>query len=474
MASTSVAVIQNLIIEELPRDVEDITNELDPVFKNIKTSNMGVKRDGIGRGWNVLTNMISGEAGSFSYVSPTGGVTNIGGTPAANQFYTMGTQQGFPGVAQNTMPAVIQMTLPVALGYGNFFTSIDLLEINQLSATQIDYVGKQIAAAARTPARYEANSFFAPADNSLHAISTLVTTNAATGSITYVANAGPSFALAPGNQVDVYSTGYAHRNSANVLVVDSVDPFTGTIELVEPTGANISGLGIVDTDLVFLADSYNATRRAPFGLQDWIINTSTLYISSSGVDVDVYPQLKSLVVAVNQSLDEERLRRAVKGFMRAHGPGIIDSIITTHGVITGLLEQPTLVSSNMTYERQGAALDMVVGNKPIRITFDGQDFNLSASTLCREGELYALKLGGGNIRRHEPPRAVPGSQARADFGAVQFLCPAMGHTGIFKAVHNASGETLPLVEAPFYCRSTRSAADPRGIRMTAITEPPLG
>ena len=55
-------------------------------------------------------------------------------------------------------------------------------------------------------------------------------------------------------------------------------------------------------------------------------------------------------------------------------------------------------------------------------------------------------------------------------GEVQFLAPLGGHTGIFMVARGTTGQVLDILEAPFYQYSMIAPIDPRGVKLTSLTE----
>ncbi|KKK58669.1 hypothetical protein LCGC14_3042120, partial [marine sediment metagenome] len=53
---------------------------------------------------------------------------------------------------------------------------------------------------------------------------------------------------------------------------------------------------------------------------------------------------------------------------------------------------------------------------------------------------------------------------------IEFLAPLGGHSGVFMVAHAASGAPQELLEAPFWYYCLIAPKDPRGIRLTGLTE----
>jgi len=122
------------------------------------------------------------------------------------------------------------------------------------------------------------------------------------------------------------------------------------------------------------------------------------------------------------------------------------------------------------FQRQGAALNMENGWTDIGYQYNGQKFKWLLSTYCSPGYLYGLKTGEGNLTRYIPPN-VSGMGTHDAFGGdVQFISKWAGSTGIFKPLHNDSGNTTEVLEAPFMTLHEIAPTDVQGIKLTGLTE----
>lgn len=225
MASSVITALENMIREELAPTVREQEIPIDGLFEEIRTSNMNVTADGIGRGWLIKHSFIAGLAGAVKHVDPAGPSTAVktGSTDAPMyQSLVWGTQNTFPGQAESTAPALFQRTLKMAKTLGNFYLPTDVTKAQALSASICDYVGKTIKATGKKIAAVRTAEFFSPTDNHLHAISNISNTLAAIGKITYTVSGGKIREMFPGLAVDVYSSNLVtHRNPSTVLIVDS-------------------------------------------------------------------------------------------------------------------------------------------------------------------------------------------------------------------------------------------------------------
>jgi hypothetical protein len=214
-----------------------------------------------------------------------------------------------------------------------------------------------------------------------------------------------------------------------------------------------------------------------WGVEDWMKASGTILGGASAaeaLDLDKYAQFKSSVTALNGPLTEDLLNKHVGNYLDAY-PGLtIDTIITTNGVTQKHLQQFGLYNNRNFYDRQGKSLNAKGGWSEISYEFNGRTLRWIVDPLCLKKRLYALKLAGGNIKRYVPPTIAPGD-SRINAGAgtdgeVQFLAPLGGHTGVFMVARDSSAVVLDVLEAPFYQYNLIAPIDPRGIKLTAITE----
>jgi hypothetical protein len=56
---------------------------------------------------------------------------------------------------------------------------------------------------------------------------------------------------------------------------------------------------------------------------------------------------------------------------------------------------------------------------------------------------------------------------------IEFLATLGGHTGVFKVVEEGSGVSADLLEAPFWYYNLIAPRDPRGMKLTGLTEATL-
>jgi len=485
------AAIEDILREELNPTVIDVLPKADPVFESVISTSRGVTSAGIGRGYQVKQVFSANLAGGLKWVDPTGGSgSTIKGTSdnTMSHSYILGDQNSFPAVEETSMVGTVVLTLGMAEAFGNFYLPKKYLEADQLDAAITSAVRMNIVGAARLVAHHQAYSFYAPSNGSLGVIpdtsandipvsNNVVTITGITG--------GRARYFKPGMHIDVYNAALStHRNSSFSLIVDRVDLLgttigTPIITLICPDSDIPGDNGIARTDVLFPKDTYNATRRLPYGLNDWMKSSGDLFVSGSGLALATNPEFKSLVVtSLGAALTEDRLNYYLGLYIDAFGgEGVdLDTLITTRGVTGGYINNPkwfygaSAATGNFTMERQGKAVDMKGGWVKADYVYEGRGFKWLISPFCPEGYLYIIKLGDGNIKRYVPPTA-PGSGSDSTFpGDVKFFAPLAGYKGIFAAVYANGGGLSPMVQAPFSLMTQNIPTDPRGVVIKGITE----
>ncbi|MHC4464256.1 MAG: hypothetical protein ACYS30_22930 [Planctomycetota bacterium] len=512
------SVIDNFVREELPKVLHESLPAIAPVYNNIEQTSIEVQRDtGIGRGWKVIHLYKTGVAGLIESANPQGpGMFAFTGAQA-NQLQ-MGTAASdlapFPVAADAPHTASLKRELPLHMVTGNFSIPVTWMQADSLTAAQIKQVTSDIKAVADLRAMVEAISFFAKTvSDGTYDFDVLGRLSAAaTESSDYVTftldesygrianfRIGMALDCVADDGSDQICSGvatdatdvlnYAATGIYVHLVVTAVDYLAKTVTVAgvnDTTGA----LAAFDTTNGWYGSGANppttndwlvlkrcsryisgARPMLSWGLEDWIKSSGYILggtASAQALDLGVFTQFKSQVVAVNAPLTDTVMNSYIGGFLDAYPGQTIDTIITTQGVTLKYLEQPGLYNNRMNYDRTGKALKVAGGWDSVEYSFNGRNLNWIISPLCLSNTLYALKFGGGNIKRYVPP-TVGGKDSRFT-GEIQFLAPVGGHTGIFKIAHDSNGACQNFVEAPFWQYKLVAPVDPRAVKLTGLTE----
>ena len=491
MATTAstIATVSNKLREELSPTVRDLLPAMDPVFSKIKSSSIGVKRDdGIGRTFYIYHTLVTSLAGAFQWKGSTGalGMTMVGGSGNPWQSYAGQTATAFPGISTMTMPGLTQTRIQLVEGYGNIAFPHQLLTADQLSASVLKYVGKAMKLFAQNITLQKAISFYAT--DTYGSIGTVSSTNVGGGNA-YVdihLSAGRVNKFFPGQVVDMLdSTGaYASllQTSTVPSVVERVNYLSPSgsgnhyaIRLVPITDGTDSGYAsLASGDLIvpYSAVGYSTGYTGPSGLEDWIDNDDSSGSEAGNtimnVNLDNYPQLRSIEAAVSDSLTEALLDQYFGSFDDAYAGWVeLDTILTTGGVTREFVYQ---LEDTGVFQRNGQKMKVNAGFSEVQYSYNGRNMTWMISRFCPAGYLYGLKLGDNNITRYVPPR-VPGTGSQSGFdGDIQWFSPLGGSSGIFKHAHNGDGATTEMIEAPMFLLEEYAPTWPQSIKLTGLTE----
>jgi len=470
-ASTTAESLSNLIREELPRGIRETLPKVDPVFKEIMQTSSEVLRDPIGRDWKIRHNLETSIAGGLKWVAPLGGVTNLGSVAEPlRQSIQLGTQQTFPTQAESPIVGNARLTLAMAKMHGNLYLPEDYFSVDVLTASLIKNVLRNIRGFAKKIAHQQAIWFYMPLTGELATVAS-VSGYAGTAAVTFTPDNGRIRWFMNGQLVDIYNQDFStNRTSGIEAVVDNVDYLGKTVRLVRPDGSAFPA-GIVNGDKIVWKNCYSAGRMGPYGLDNWIKNTGYLFDASSGIDVGVYSQLKSLITAVSASLTDNKLSQEIGKFVDAYDI-YLDTVLTTRGVTQGYLEQPEFGKGEFIFDRQGKPLNYVGGWADVGFVYAGRNYSWKVSPYCREETLYVIKLADKDLKRYVPP-APPNMAHMQDIGnEIHFIAGLGGHGGAWKLAHASDGSTMPLVEAPCVSRCQIAPETLMGIKLTGITESP--
>jgi len=501
--SYAIDALDHLIREELPTSMDESLPEIAPIYKHIQNTSLGVKRDSIGRDWQVEHLFATGVAGLIQSADVRGPKFDD------NAYYFQSlvldaTAPGidiFPPASQTPHTTSLKRVLTLGMTTGNFTIPATWMSADALSATQIKKVAMDIAAVGKLHALTEAQSFFMGSKNALCQIDNYSSTGESSGYFTFTVKAGTgrtSF-FRVGMLVDfMYDNsgtpywgvtgGTHHGNSTGAtapwgsgylpLIVADVDYIGGTIKVASVNGthleaADLQGDACADDDWIVMANCGTTSGREQrsWGLEDWIASSGYIMGGSSsgqhGLDLDTQSQFKSQVVTVSGPLTDTVMNGYIGGFLDAYPGQSLDTIITTMGVTLKYIEQPGLYNNRMFYDRTGKTLDVAGGWDDASYSFQGRRFKWIISPMCISGRLYAIKLNNGNIKRYVPPK-VAGSDGRIG-SEVEFLA-ALSGPSIFKIAHADSGASQALLEAPFWEYHLVCPVDVKSVKLSSLTE----
>ena len=487
----------------------------------------------IGRLWNVIHLYSAGLAGLVKYADPTGPatITQTGGLGTQVQLLNFTADSSiYPTAREVAHAGSLKRTLYLHMTTGNFSVPVTWMQADALNAAQIKQVSRDIKAVGDLKATVEATGFHAipisdgtyetkvmgmltnavetgtdivritidEAYGTIHnfrhgmAIDIVAGSRTSGGNIqsgtdldgTDIRNVSGS---SGGTYVNVYITNvnYLARtfdcvgigNTSGALVAWT-DDVSGTC--LGSWGVPTNNNEVNQYDYIVQKDCSqyaSATRPMPtWGIEDWMKTSGYILGGTSGseaLDVDTYSQFRSLVADISGPLTDDILNKYVGNYLDSY-PGLgLDTIITTNGVTQKYLQQFGLYNNRNFYERQGKSLNAKGGWSEIGYEFNGRMMRWIVDPMCAAGRLYCAKFQGGNIKRYQPPTisgSGPISGGAGTDGEVQFLAPLGGHTGVFMLGRTTNGAVMDVLEAPFHQYNMIAPIDPRGIKLTGLTE----
>jgi len=503
-AEYAIEVLSDYIREELPTVVDECLPAISPVYKYIETTSMGVVRDRIGRNWQIEHTYATGLAGLIQSADVRGPAFLDAADYTQNRVLDSSSANltPFPNAIHAPHSASIQRILTLHKSTGNFSIPVAWIQADSLGASVHSKVTQDIKAVGQLRALTEAQSFFMGSSNALGQLLTYTGTGEASGYFTCTLDqtTGRTAFLRPGMLVDVYANnsgtpnwgstgGTHHKNDTSTgapwgttyvpLIISDIDYTNGTIKVAAVRNTSLASGSITQIaigDWLVLANCGTTSGREmkTWGLEDWIKSSGTIMGGSGGtevLDLDTYSQFKSIVAAVNGPLTDSVLNKYVGGFLDAYTGTELDTFITTTGVTMKYLEQPTLSNNRMFYDRTGKALSVMGGWDDVGYSFNGKKFNWITSSMCLAGRLYAIKLGGGNLKKYVPPR-IGGTDGRVGTD-LEFLAPLGGSSGIFMVARSSTGAAMEVLEAPFWQYCLIAPEEVKGVKLTGLTESTL-
>ena len=518
----AIDILNDLCREELPQMLVEIEPQVAPMMDRIRRTSFGVKsQDGLGKGYKVVHIYETGMAGLFESADPLGpGMTSISGNQA--QLLAEGTAATnlaiFPSAFEVPHTGEVKRELTLHKVVGNYSVPSEWKQLDMLNAMQLKKVARDLKAVAKQKALYTATSLMSySVTNSagyvnqvLGRISAIAEHSAWTDYIDITINeeygrianfgkgqrldivADSSGTLQSGTAVDgsdVRNYEHTSQNYVHLIVVD-VDYLGKKITLrpVDSVDGGLPNYGSGSSGDVFQAGQAGAagdwlvyaktTRHTSgsrpqhsWGFNDWVKSSGQILGGAnlaSGLDLDLYRMLKSQVSAINGPLTDDIINGRIAGYLDAYPGESLDTILTTQGVQQMWLQQPGLYNNRQNYERTGKALSFRGGWSEISYEFGGRVFDWVISPMCLSKTLWALKFKGDNIRRYGPPRIGGTNQNMGP--ELEFLATLGGHNGVFMVARSSTGQPTGLLEAPFWYYELIAPVDPRGIKLTGLTE----
>lgn len=482
---TILETLSNQVQDELPQVVHESLPGMDPVYKYIDQSYIGVESHetaNMGYRWRVNHLYSGGMAGLIQPANPEG--PDLEDTDQTQDVKFLDADHSnltpFPNALESPHSSVIKRTLTLHRQTGNHAIPVEWMQMDKLSAAHVKQVAMDIRKLGRNRAYMEAMSFYQNWSNNYPVMGQVDGSWTADSNYQYTATIenGRIAFFRPGMMVDVYSDSSgvnSKTNGSNNLVVVKVDYVNKQITLADHASAAINGIGLTDDDWIMWKGAGTQYRpQCTWGLENWIKSSGYLFQSGSaagGISLSSHPHFASQVVAVNAALTDTVLNGYVGGFIDAYMSDVVpDTIITTWGATLKYIQQPNGSGlDRMMFERTGKAMSVHGGFSEVDFSFNGRNMKWMISSMCLPGYLYALKLGGGNLKRYVPP--MIGGKGDSRIGnEIQFLAPVAGHSGIFMGIVNSNGSPMSAVQLPFWQYRLIAPIEVRGIKLTGLTE----
>lgn len=469
--ATTIGSIANVLREELAPGIRESLADIDEIFKNIVSTDMGVERDGLGRTWQFIHTFETGLSGGYK-IRSAAGPNVVGGLNNVTMF---GTPQGYPSQAEVTSAAYLQKTITLKEGAGSLSLPHQYLRADQLNAAIGSAVRAELRGTAKKIAHTHAIHFylddvtnFAIADvGDISATGTNNGTTAVTVDFGGTNAVSPIRRFYPGMLVDVWnSAGTVQNNIGFNVVTDELEPLADKVTFRTVDGTSL--LTFADDDVIVFKDSQGTGFS---GLNSWIKSSGTIF----GINTANFPHFRSHIpAAIGAALTEPVLNKHWARFLDAYGSSMkLDTIITTPGVTIGYLDN--LSSTGAANEvgrwnRSGEPLEVSAGWGGFNYVYNGQPMRWLISSYVQRKVLYGIKLGENNLKRFVPP-AIPGTTSESGFdGSVEFIAPLGGSNGPFLHSRLPSGAVGDNVEAPFAVVQEFAPEYVQSIKLTGITE----
>ena len=476
--ATATAGLNNIVKIEIPQGIRESRHKLDPVWSNIVTTSMGVKRDGIGQGWNFKLAWTTSEAGAYQF-EPTGVLQGTTLTDLSGSADVVASQaaagNGWPGIGETTLPVFFQKTVTLKEARGNLVVPMKWLQVDEFDSAVGSAVKLILRGCARKAARAHAIAFYVTDATDFHVISSLAASVDAISHVIEIDNSDAAKAtgriqsFANGSMIDIWANGGATRRNTTgePWVVTRHDPIENKMTIAAMNGSDTAT--ITAEDFITLRSNVNADANAsnmPSGLRSWM--SSGTPAAPFGITLADHPEFKSFVVAESGPLTERMLNKYVGSFLDRMGTFCdLDTILTPTGVLLAYLANEDNLS---TYERNGRRMTVKGGWTDVSYAYQTFNFKWGISQFIQPNSCHVLKLGDNNIKEYVPP-PTPGAGKGAEFGnELSFLAPLSGFNGIFMNLQTSGAAPTDNLQAPFWRICELSPEQPQGIILTGLDE----
>lgn len=482
--------VEKTIVQALVPTIYEVGYQMDPFYSMTVRSTQGVRK-GIGQGWNVLKTWAVGSAGAAKFHSPDG--SNVLSTPKSSVAYD--TPQVFQSLDEVAAPAFLRASIKLVEQLGNFYIPRQILQSDQLDASIGSVFAQNMKRLGRMLTEHETAVWYST-DPTNFAVADLGDTSDTVSNVSGNTSAvninlagtsasGRTHRFQNGNRIDIYSSdGATKRNLGFDLVIDNVDHLNNTIRVLRLDGSEFqttttlnggvtfAGAG-ADNDIIVWKDSIG---YSPGTMESYIADGTSVASWLGSINVNDFSEFRSYLVSGVGTISESVLNKKIAKFLDSFPTAPLTDAVTTMGVLIALIDNldgynsGNANSGRFRYDRNGKALDVVLGWDDFEYHFAGRRINITTSARCQSGNMYLGKFKGG-LMKYVPP-ATPGAKADSRLGMeVEWVGPmgGTGYQGIFgPAFYN--GRYTNFLQAPFIRRWVCCPEFPNMMKMTGITE----
>lgn len=475
----------NTLFDDLEAKIPELINNtltnylpgVDPLF-NVAASGERVESTGIGRNMVVKKVFQGNLSGTVQMAQPSTYYPLLGPATASlpsQNLYRASATSFFPDPTRGVGSRPVTMSVPIQALQATLELTLGEMRVDALSATIGEIIMPKIMGFVQNIARTRCNMFYTAdtTDYSLCNLSAVeVGASGDASKLVFTPSNGATLRFYVGQRVDLFhqtsgSGNYAQKlnvyadgdaaTPANWLVNATTTGTSGTIdcyvvavdELADrvtlqlgrlawidgavtnatarqlPTGEPARTVKVCQADCKYLA----ANGEAFSGLNTWIKDgTGSASESIFGVDINKFPQFKSLKYTDSGPLTEQKLQRYLSRYVTARQPyGFeIDTFITTQGVLDAY--RATKIGREEIQRNGPLSLNGEGTASGYSFVHNGKKYTIEVSGWCDYGTLYGVKRSG--FTRYVPNR-TPGSGNMGQLPSYlefEFLAPLLTGT----------------------------------------------
>lgn len=486
MAVTVMAAIANYLRETIDEGLTDVLPDIDPYMRNTWKTSLGVyetqqRGGGIGRAFEAKHTYEAGLAGTQEWVSALGGSdASLSGASGGDGITVYGLPSaGWPSIADMAAGGTIQATYALVQANGGYPIPMHLLAADKLNAAIASSVNSIVRGAAKRSLLSDAHVLWKL--NASNSIATFVGTSDtnsgfSTTPIALTLASGRIRSFYRGLAVSIFSDSAglpnAEKNNSCKIFVVRVNPADNII-WVRTVSGTTSAMATGSTFHILPRNSRGSSAElsnSPNGLVDFHKASGTI---AGNISLTSYPELASLVsTSQTGALTSDVLNAVIAKMMEDFGVEL-DTIVTTQGVVQGLVQNQETIGQLVRYEVQGEAIAVKAGYAPVKYVINGKEFRILVSPMCPKGHVWIQKLGDKNYVKYTPPK-YPSTTTKSEFsGEIEFVGPLFGSNNEFMPQYATDGSTVTLTDklmVPYVKRVQFGCRNPRAIHLSEFSE----